>query len=90
MSRSPLFQSLRTAFRVATLASRERPDVPSVDELFEMTLSRRRARPHQRAAGVVEDVGQTVNHEVTKKISAFAFLRVFVVFLIEVGGSCGA
>ena len=42
MSRSPLFQSLRRAFRVAAVASRERPGTPSVDELFEMTLSRRR------------------------------------------------
>jgi monoamine oxidase len=32
---------LRRAFRVAAVASRERPGVPSVDELFEMSLSRR-------------------------------------------------
>ena len=42
MARSPLFQSLRRAFRVAAVASRERPGMPSVDELFEMSLSRRR------------------------------------------------
>ncbi len=42
MSRSPLFQSLRRAFRVAAVASRERPGMPSVDELFEMALTRRR------------------------------------------------
>ena len=42
MSRSPLFQSLRRAFRVAAVASRERPDLPPVDELFELALTRRR------------------------------------------------
>lgn len=42
MSRSPLFDSLRRAFRVAALASRERPDVPPIDELIELAYTRRR------------------------------------------------
>jgi monoamine oxidase len=36
MSRSPLFESLRRAFRIAAVASRERPDLPSSDELIEL------------------------------------------------------
>jgi monoamine oxidase len=42
VSRSPLFDSLRLALRVAAVASRERPGLPPVDELFERALSRRR------------------------------------------------
>ena len=42
MSRSPLFHSLRRAFRVAAVASRERPDLPPVDELIELAYTRRR------------------------------------------------
>ncbi len=42
MSRSPLFHSLRRAFCVAAVASRERPGLPPVDELFELALTRRR------------------------------------------------
>ena len=42
MSRSPLFDSLRQAFRVAALAARERPGAPPIDELIEMALTRRR------------------------------------------------
>jgi monoamine oxidase len=36
VSRSPLFDSLRRAFRVAAIASRERSDLPPVDELIQM------------------------------------------------------
>ena len=36
MSRSPLFDSLRRAFRVAAVASRERPGDPPLDELIEL------------------------------------------------------
>jgi monoamine oxidase len=42
VSRSPLFDSLRRAFRVAALASRERPDLPPFDELIELAYTRRR------------------------------------------------
>jgi monoamine oxidase len=42
VARSPLFQSLRFAMRVAAVASRERPDRPPVDELFDRACSRRR------------------------------------------------
>ena len=42
MSRTPLFDSLRVAFRVAAIAARERPDLPPVDELLELVYSRRR------------------------------------------------
>ena len=42
MSRTPLFDSLRRAIRVAALASRERPGTPPLDELLEMSYSRRR------------------------------------------------
>ncbi|MEO8483565.1 MAG: NAD(P)/FAD-dependent oxidoreductase [Acidobacteriota bacterium] len=42
MARSPLFGSVSRAFRVATIASRERPDLPPVDELIDMCYSRRR------------------------------------------------
>ena len=42
MSRSPLFDSLRRAFRVAAVAARERPGMPPIDELVEMAISRRR------------------------------------------------
>lgn len=40
MSRSPLFASLRRAFRLAALSAR--PDQPPVDELIDMAYSRRR------------------------------------------------
>ena len=46
MSRSPLFDSLRRAFRVAAIASRERPNGQSaderIDELIELAYTRRR------------------------------------------------
>jgi len=42
VSRSPLFDSLRRAFRVAAIASRERPGLPPVDELIEIAYTRRR------------------------------------------------
>lgn len=41
MSRSPLFDSLRRALRVAALAARERRGLPRVDELVEMAYTRR-------------------------------------------------
>jgi monoamine oxidase len=42
VSRSPLFDSLRQALRVAALAARERPGVPPIDELIDIALTRRR------------------------------------------------
>lgn len=42
MSRSPLFDSLRQALRIAALAARERPGAPPIDELLEMARTRRR------------------------------------------------
>ena len=42
MSRSPLFDSLRQALRVAAVAARERPGVPPVDELLDIARTRRR------------------------------------------------
>jgi monoamine oxidase len=42
VSRSPLFDSLRRAFQVAALSARESPALPSIDELFELSLTRRR------------------------------------------------
>ena len=42
MARTPLFDSITRAIRLATLAARERPDQPPLDELIEMAFSRRR------------------------------------------------
>jgi monoamine oxidase len=45
VARTPLFESLRRALRVAAVAARERPDLPPPDELVELvelTLTRRR------------------------------------------------
>jgi len=42
LARSPLFESLRQALRIAAVAARERPGAPPVDELIEMALTRRR------------------------------------------------
>jgi monoamine oxidase len=42
VARTPLFDSLRRAFRVAAIASRERPGDPPTDELIEMAYTRRR------------------------------------------------
>jgi monoamine oxidase len=42
VARSPLFSSLRRAFRLAALASRRRPGAPPIDELVELAYSRRR------------------------------------------------
>jgi monoamine oxidase len=41
VSRSPLFDSLRRAFRIAALAARERPGAPPLDELLDITRTRR-------------------------------------------------
>ncbi len=51
MARSPLFDSLRQAFRIAAIAARERPGAPPVDELIEMALTRRRFLRHSALAG---------------------------------------
>jgi monoamine oxidase len=40
VSRSPLFDSLRQALRIAALAARERPDAPPIDELIDMARMR--------------------------------------------------
>jgi monoamine oxidase len=50
VSRTPLFDSLRLAFRVAAVAARERPDVPPLDELLELAYSRRRFLRNSAAA----------------------------------------
>jgi len=51
VSRSPLLDSLRRAFRVAALSSQARPGVPPIDELIEMAYSRRRFLRHTAAVG---------------------------------------
>jgi monoamine oxidase len=51
VSRSPLLDSLRRAFRVAALSSRARPGVPPIDELIDMAYSRRRFLRHTAAVG---------------------------------------
>jgi monoamine oxidase len=42
VSRSPLLDSLRRAFRIAALSSRGGPGTPPIDELIDMAYSRRR------------------------------------------------
>lgn len=42
VARSPLFQSLRRAFRIATIAARNDGRMPPVDELLDIAYSRRR------------------------------------------------
>jgi monoamine oxidase len=42
VSRSPLFDSLRQALRIAALAAREQPGAPPIDELLDMARTRRR------------------------------------------------
>lgn len=42
MARTPLIGSLRRAFRLAALASRRRPGTPPLDELVQLSYSRRR------------------------------------------------
>ena len=42
MSRSPLFDSLRQALRIAAIAAREQPGAPPIDELIDMARTRRR------------------------------------------------
>ncbi|MEX2273863.1 MAG: twin-arginine translocation signal domain-containing protein, partial [Vicinamibacterales bacterium] len=42
VSRSPLFDSLRQALRIAALAAREQPGAPAIDELIDMARTRRR------------------------------------------------
>ncbi len=42
MARSPLFDSLRRALRIAALAARQQPGVPPIDELLDMARTRRR------------------------------------------------
>ena len=42
MARSPLFDSLRHALRIAAIAARERPNLPPIDELIDMSRTRRR------------------------------------------------
>jgi monoamine oxidase len=42
VARSPLFDSLRHALRIAAIAARERPDLPPIDELIDMSRTRRR------------------------------------------------
>ncbi len=42
MARSPLFDSLRRALRIAALAARQQPNGPPIDELLDMARTRRR------------------------------------------------
>ncbi len=42
MSRTPLLDSLRRAFRIAALAARRTPHTPPLDELIDLSYSRRR------------------------------------------------
>lgn len=42
MSRSPLFDSLRRAMKIAALSERRTPGLPPIDELIEMGLTRRK------------------------------------------------
>ena len=41
MARTPLFDSLRRAIRLAAIAAREKPGLPPIDELIDMSRSRR-------------------------------------------------
>jgi monoamine oxidase len=54
VSRTPLFDSLRRAFRIAAIASRERPNGQSaderIDELFELACTRRKFLRNSAAA----------------------------------------
>src|SRR5688572_15193065 len=42
VARTPLFNSLVSAFRLAALAARRKPNMPSADELLDITYTRRR------------------------------------------------
>jgi monoamine oxidase len=42
VSRSPLFDSLRRALRIAAIAAREHPGAPPIDELLDLARTRRR------------------------------------------------
>jgi monoamine oxidase len=42
LARTPLFDSLRHAIRLAAIAAREQPALPPIDELLDMSRSRRR------------------------------------------------
>jgi monoamine oxidase len=55
VARTPLFDSITRALRLAALAARERPDLPPLDELIDMRYSRRRFLQMSTlaAAGVV-------------------------------------
>jgi len=51
VSRSPLFASLRRAFRLAALSSQARAGQPPIDELIDMAYSRRRFLRHTAVVG---------------------------------------
>ncbi|MCC7044146.1 MAG: FAD-dependent oxidoreductase [Acidobacteria bacterium] len=51
MSRSPLLDSLRRAFRIAALSSRGGAGMPPIDELIDMAYSRRRFLRHTAVVG---------------------------------------
>ncbi len=51
MSRSPLFDSLRRAFRIAAVSSRRGVDGPPIDELIDLAYSRRRFLRQSAAVG---------------------------------------
>jgi monoamine oxidase len=50
VSRSPLFDSLRRALQVAALSARGNPALPPIDELLEISLTRRRFLKNSAAA----------------------------------------
>jgi monoamine oxidase len=51
VSRSPLLDSLRRAFRIAALSSRGGANTPPIDELIDMAYSRRRFLRHTAVVG---------------------------------------
>jgi monoamine oxidase len=53
VARTPLITSLRRAFRLAALSERRGPETPPLDELVEMTYSRRRFLKQTAAASAV-------------------------------------
>ena len=56
MSRSPLFDSLRRAFRLAAFSAQARPGTPPVDELIDMAYTRRRFLRDSAALAVLTTV----------------------------------
>jgi monoamine oxidase len=70
LSRSPLFDSLRQALRIAAIAARERPGAPPVDELIDMALTRRRFLRDAALAGAGLALGAGCSRPATPSANA--------------------